>query len=56
MTANPLITTNRQAVTRDLDSYCAWLNGFEWVRQSGEPYRIATRDKAGGGTERFLTR
>lgn len=56
MTANPLMDPNRLPVTRDLDSYCSWLNGMEFVRQSGAPYHVAERDAPNGQRERYLGR
>lgn len=54
--SNPLILARKQAVTRDLDGYCHWLNTLGWVRAAGHPYSVAERVGPSGAVERFLTR
>jgi hypothetical protein len=55
MTANPLLNAGPRQVSRNLDDYCHWLNGLNFVR-SGAPYFIAERDTPNGGIERYLSR
>jgi len=56
MTDNPITTNRKQAVSRDLDAHCAWLNSLGWVRASGVPYHIAERTAPEGRLERYLHR
>lgn len=40
----------------NLDLYCEFINGMDWVRRSGQRYIVAVRHKANGDVERFVDR